>query len=191
MIRNSDSHLRDEELLAAADGESLSAEQKRHVETCVVCTNEIAGLRQALSHLREAPEPNLPPRLRRDLLQTYRSRRLKRRPFRRILSWRMPVYQAACLMVGAILVWEVVIPRREVLHQRAELLEELPAFTAALPEFAVEQYSIDPGRGVLFSSRPSHQRSPGKAGSSPKTAGWPVPSMGEPPEIDSCDVDTG
>lgn len=191
MIKNNDTHLRDDELLATADGESLSAEKKRHVESCTACTNEIAGLRQALSHLRETPEPSLSPRLRRDLVQTYRSKRLKRRPFRGILSWRIPVYQAACLMAGAILAWEIVTPRPEASHQRAELLEELPAFTAAMPEFAIEQYSIDTRVGVSSRSNPSRRHAPDEPGSRRETAGWLAPSTEQTLEIDSCDVEGG
>jgi hypothetical protein len=186
MTTNDDTHLNDDELRAAAEGESLPEGLQRHADSCALCASQIAAAQQTFSLLRGTPEPSLSHRLRRDLLQTYRSKRLRRRPMRRLLSLRIPVYQAACLMAGAILAWELVTPRPEASQHREELLKELPGFTAAMTEFGGTEYGVDAWAGIAPRSKPSNGTPPNVAKLKQETIRWERPSGEDTPGVDSC-----
>jgi hypothetical protein len=191
MTIHDDSHLNDNELRAAAEGESLPEGLQRHADSCALCASQIAAIQQTFSLLRGTPEPSLSHRLRRHLLQTYRLKRLKKRPMRRLLSLRIPVYQAACLMAGAILAWELVTPRPEASQHREELLKELPGFTAAMTEFGGTEYGIDAWAGLAPRLKPANGTRPNVANSKQETVRWERPSGENTPGVDSCDVEGG
>ena len=191
MITNDDAHLPEDELIAAAEGRALSADVQRHIDSCAACTREVLHMRQTVSLLKEAPSPSLSPALRRDLVRLYRSRRLKRRPFWSVLSWKIPVYQAACLVAGAILAWEVVTPHSEARGQHTELLEELPTFTAAMSELMVGQYWVDANVPEASASRRQDRPVSGEVGPGRDQPAQLSPSREQTPHVDSCDVQAG
>ena len=188
MITNDDIHLPEDELIAAAEGESLSVDAERHIASCASCSRLIMDVQQALSLLKHAPAPSLSNGLRRDLMQTYRSKHHKCMPLQRVLSWRIPVYQAACLVAGAILAWQVFTSNPQASHQHVELLAELPAFTAAMSELTTGQYYGEVREEVTTNAHSQHRPVLNETGSRQAPAEWISPSSRQTPGVDSCDA---
>jgi anti-sigma factor RsiW len=123
-------HLTEDQLLAAAEGEALAASVRDHLADCERCTRDVTRMQAAVAAIRAAPQPRLSAELRQDLVQRFERKRGRRRLLPGILTWRMPVYQAAGLAAAAVILWSLFAgPRPRV--ERTALREAGPAFHAA------------------------------------------------------------
>jgi anti-sigma factor RsiW len=130
-------HLTEDQLLAAAEGEALAAPAPDHLEACERCRADVRRLRVALEAVRSAPEPFLPGDLRGRLMDRFERRKAIRWALPRILTWRIPLYQAAGLAAAAVLLWSLLTPPSpRTIRVRGAM--GAPAFHAAQSELVGE-----------------------------------------------------
>ena len=123
-------HLTDDQLLSAAEGEALPRSLENHLKRCARCRAEADELRAPLKSIVETPAPTLTPELRERLISRYERRRAWRRVLPRILTWRVPLYQAAGLAAAAVVLWSLLAgPAPQA--RRAAAKTAPPAFHAA------------------------------------------------------------
>ena len=122
-------HLTEDQLLAAAEGEALAASVKDHLADCERCRGDVNRMQAALAAIRAAPESRLSPELRERLVQLFERKRSRRRLLPRILTWRMPVYQAAGLAAAAVILWSLVAGLRP--RPERATMQASPAFHTA------------------------------------------------------------
>lgn len=132
-MRTQERHLTEDQLLSAAEGESLPEYLKQHLVTCTRCGAEVESLRAAVRVVSDAPQPQLSVHLRRHLIHRFRRRQSKRSLLPRIVTFRIPIYQAAGLAAAAVLLWTLLAPtsrRDATVHG----LTRPPTFHTAQPE---------------------------------------------------------
>jgi anti-sigma factor RsiW len=129
-MTSAEKHLTENQLLAAAEGEPLTPSAKDHLAGCERCSGDLSRMQAALAALRATPEPRLSAELRERLVQRFERRRSWRWLLPRVLTWRMPVYQAAGLAAAAVVLWSLVAAPRP-RPERAASMEASPAFHAA------------------------------------------------------------
>ncbi len=122
-------HLTEDQLLAAAEGGALTPPAKHHLAGCERCSGDVSRLQATLAAIRATPEPQLPADLRERLVGRLERRRSWRWLLPRIVTWRMPVYQAAGLAAAAVVLWSLVAAPRPRPERAA--MQPGPAFHTA------------------------------------------------------------
>ncbi len=130
-------HLEDEELLRAAEVETLSPPSKNHLENCSPCKAEVETLRDSLGIIAGVLEPDLSPMLRRRLIARFDKRKKSKSLTRTVLCWKIPVYQAAGFLIAFVLMWQVVAHRLNESKSNPIQMAVAPSFVVAQSDFNI------------------------------------------------------
>lgn len=132
-MQSHEEHLTDDQLLSAAEGHDLPRTSLDHLASCIRCRTELNKLRTPIRAMEETPPPALTRELRERLLERFEGKRRWRWALPRILTWRMPVYQAAGLAAAAVVLWSLLAAPRP-RPERTTSVDTNLAFNTALSD---------------------------------------------------------